>query len=46
MTGKAGGCTDADPPDWASLMKDLKGRTFAFGDKGSTSGYLIPSPTS
>jgi len=22
--------------------KDLKGRTFAFGDKGSTSGYLIP----
>jgi phosphonate transport system substrate-binding protein len=21
---------------------DLKGRTFAFGDKGSTSGYLIP----
>jgi len=22
--------------------KDLKGRNFAFGDKGSTSGYLIP----
>lgn len=22
--------------------KDLKGRSFAFGDKGSTSGYLIP----
>lgn len=21
---------------------DLKGKTFAFGDKGSTSGYLIP----
>lgn len=24
-------------------IADLKGRTFAFGDKGSTSGYLIPS---
>jgi phosphonate transport system substrate-binding protein len=23
-------------------VQDLKGRTFAFGDKGSTSGYLIP----
>lgn len=23
-------------------IADLKGRTFAFGDKGSTSGYLIP----
>lgn len=23
-------------------IEDLKGRTFAFGDKGSTSGYLIP----
>jgi phosphonate transport system substrate-binding protein len=23
-------------------MADLKGKTFAFGDKGSTSGYLIP----
>lgn len=23
-------------------VADLKGRTFAFGDKGSTSGYLIP----
>lgn len=23
-------------------VKDLKGKTFAFGDKGSTSGYLIP----
>lgn len=24
-------------------LEDLKGKTFAFGDKGSTSGYLIPS---
>lgn len=24
------------------LLKDGKGRSFAFGDKGSTSGYLIP----
>lgn len=24
-------------------IDDLKGKTFAFGDKGSTSGYLIPS---
>lgn len=24
-------------------LADLKGRTFAFGDKGSTSGYLIPT---
>jgi len=23
-------------------VEDLKGKTFAFGDKGSTSGYLIP----
>jgi phosphonate transport system substrate-binding protein len=23
-------------------IEDLKGKTFAFGDKGSTSGYLIP----
>jgi phosphonate transport system substrate-binding protein len=23
-------------------LKDLKGKSFAFGDKGSTSGYLIP----
>jgi phosphonate transport system substrate-binding protein len=23
-------------------LEDLKGRTFAFGDKGSTSGFLIP----
>ncbi len=24
-------------------IEDMKGKTFAFGDKGSTSGYLIPS---
>lgn len=24
-------------------IEDLQGRTFAFGDKGSTSGYLIPN---
>jgi len=24
-------------------IDDMKGKTFAFGDKGSTSGYLIPS---
>jgi phosphonate transport system substrate-binding protein len=24
------------------MLEDLKGKTFAFGDKGSTSGYLIP----
>ncbi len=24
-------------------IEDLKGKTFAFGDKGSTSGYLIPN---
>lgn len=30
------------PDSGIKSMKDLKGRTFAFGDKGSTSGYLIP----
>lgn len=30
------------PKSGISSVKDLKGRTFAFGDKGSTSGYLIP----
>lgn len=30
------------PESGIKSPKDLKGRTFAFGDKGSTSGYLIP----
>ncbi|HRD88738.1 MAG: phosphate/phosphite/phosphonate ABC transporter substrate-binding protein [Candidatus Accumulibacter sp.] len=30
------------PASGISSPADLKGRTFAFGDKGSTSGYLIP----
>ena len=30
------------PDSGLHSIKDLKGRTFAFGDKGSTSGYLIP----
>jgi len=30
------------PKSGIASVKDLKGRTFAFGDKGSTSGYLIP----
>lgn len=30
------------PDSGIKSVKDLKGRTFAFGDKGSTSGYLIP----
>ena len=30
------------PKSGISKLADLKGRTFAFGDKGSTSGYLIP----
>ena len=30
------------PNSGIKSVKDLKGRTFAFGDKGSTSGYLIP----
>ncbi|HPU81133.1 PhnD/SsuA/transferrin family substrate-binding protein, partial [Accumulibacter sp.] len=30
------------PQSGVSSVADLKGRTFAFGDKGSTSGYLIP----
>ncbi|MGV8899308.1 MAG: phosphate/phosphite/phosphonate ABC transporter substrate-binding protein [Burkholderiaceae bacterium] len=43
-----------DKPEYYAIMvthpnsginkpSDLKGKTFAFGDKGSTSGYLIPS---
>ncbi len=30
------------PGSGIKSVTDLKGRTFAFGDKGSTSGYLIP----
>lgn len=33
----------AHPKSGINRIEDLKGRTFAFGDKGSTSGYLIPS---
>ncbi len=31
------------PNSGISTIDDLKGKTFAFGDKGSTSGFLIPS---
>ena len=31
------------PKSGINSISDLKGKTFAFGDKGSTSGYLIPS---
>jgi phosphonate transport system substrate-binding protein len=34
--------TITHPGSGISSLKDLKGKTFAFGDKGSTSGYLIP----
>jgi phosphonate transport system substrate-binding protein len=30
------------PKSGISKIEDMKGKTFAFGDKGSTSGYLIP----
>lgn len=30
------------PDSGIKSVSDLKGKTFAFGDKGSTSGYLIP----
>ncbi|MBC7501593.1 MAG: phosphate/phosphite/phosphonate ABC transporter substrate-binding protein [Herminiimonas sp.] len=30
------------PDSGINTPQDLKGKTFAFGDKGSTSGYLIP----
>ena len=30
------------PDSGIKTLADLKGKTFAFGDKGSTSGYLIP----
>jgi phosphonate transport system substrate-binding protein len=32
----------AHPRSGIQRIEDLKGKTFAFGDKGSTSGYLIP----
>lgn len=31
------------PNSGIAKLDDLKGKTFAFGDKGSTSGYLIPT---
>jgi phosphonate transport system substrate-binding protein len=31
-----------NPKTGIERIEDMKGRTFAFGDKGSTSGYLIP----
>jgi phosphonate transport system substrate-binding protein len=31
------------PKSGINSIQDLKGKTFAFGDKGSTSGYLIPN---
>ena len=31
-----------NPDSGIKSVADLKGKTFAFGDKGSTSGYLIP----
>jgi len=31
------------PKSGIKSIQDLKGKTFAFGDKGSTSGFLIPS---
>ena len=31
------------PNSGIKTLADLKGKTFAFGDKGSTSGYLIPT---
>jgi phosphonate transport system substrate-binding protein len=32
-----------NPKSGITKLEDLKGKTFAFGDKGSTSGYLIPN---
>lgn len=34
--------TVTNPNSGINSLADLKGKTFAFGDKGSTSGYLIP----
>ena len=31
------------PDSGLNRLEDLKGKSFAFGDKGSTSGYLIPT---
>ena len=31
------------PDSGINTLQDLKGKSFAFGDKGSTSGYLIPT---
>jgi phosphonate transport system substrate-binding protein len=31
-----------NPKSGIKNLQDLKGKSFAFGDKGSTSGYLIP----
>ena len=31
------------PDSGITRLEDLKGKSFAFGDKGSTSGYLIPT---
>ncbi|MBL8514483.1 MAG: phosphate/phosphite/phosphonate ABC transporter substrate-binding protein [Betaproteobacteria bacterium] len=31
------------PNSGIKSIEDMKGKTFAFGDKGSTSGYLIPN---
>jgi phosphonate transport system substrate-binding protein len=31
------------PDSGIDKLEDLKGKSFAFGDKGSTSGYLIPT---
>ena len=31
-----------NPKSGINSIDDMKGKTFAFGDKGSTSGYLIP----
>ena len=32
-----------NPKTGINKIDDMKGKTFAFGDKGSTSGYLIPN---
>ena len=32
-----------NPKTGLTKLEELKGKTFAFGDKGSTSGYLIPT---
>ena len=32
-----------NPKSGINKIDDMKGKTFAFGDKGSTSGYLIPN---